>query len=202
MKTCPTHQGAPPPPPSMPHRAGPSGTGYVCKGCGAAAGSPEEQRSHHCPCCGEQFEDGCTGRPPCRTCPHCGTIDTRTGQWLPPTDPLADFLADRYTRSEWFRAWEQASVRFGHDIAHRLAQVTTEIDRAHLYGEIVVGRQKLGIRYGPRGFQAAAPCPRRDECRRGRLWTPVWTRQDLHAVHLHGPGIDATECDRARLHRV
>ncbi|CAM5667671.1 hypothetical protein [Streptomyces parvulus] len=98
---------------------------------------------------------------------------------------MADFLADRYTRSEWFRAWEQASVRFGHDIAHRLAQVTTEIDRAHLYGEIVVGRQRLGIRYGPRGFQAAAPSSQRMPAR--PPWTPVWTRQDLLALHLHGP---------------
>ncbi|MEW2426307.1 hypothetical protein AB0911_38345 [Streptomyces nigra] len=91
---------------------------------------------------------------------------------------MADFLADCYTRSELFRAWEQASVRFGHDIAHRLAQVTTEIDRAHLYGEIVVGRQNLSIRYSPRGFQAAPPIPavtNADEAACGRWYGPART---------------------------
>ncbi|WP_330269919.1 hypothetical protein [Streptomyces griseorubiginosus] len=197
MTTCPTHQTTAPPVPDMPHRT--QRTRLVCKGCGAAAGSPEERRAHHCPCCGERFADGCTGTPRRRTCPHCGTLDTHTGQWLPPADPLADFLAKRYTRTPWFRAWEEASIRFGHDLAHHLVQVTTEIDRTHMYGEIVFGRHALGVRYGTR-FEAASPCPRRDECRRGRVWTPVWTREDLLNVHLHGAGPGASGCDRARMH--
>ncbi|GHI52827.1 hypothetical protein Srubr_26730 [Streptomyces rubradiris] len=198
MTTCPAHRITSPPRPEVPHDA--QASGWVCKGCLAPAGSAEERRRHHCPCCGERFSDGCTGQPRRRTCPHCGTLDTHTGQWLPPADPMADFLRDRYTRTPWYRAWAEASARFGLDVAHHLVQVTTEIDQTHLYGQVVFGRHALGVRYGARGFEAASPCPRRDECRRGRVWTPVRTREDLLHVHLHGAGPGATGCDRPRMH--
>ncbi|RPK32652.1 hypothetical protein EES39_38285 [Streptomyces sp. ADI92-24] len=90
MTTCPTHQSSAPPPPQMPHST--RAANLVCKGCAAAAGSENERRNHHCPCCGERFMDGCTGRPRRRACHRCGTIDTHTNRWLPPVDPIAELL--------------------------------------------------------------------------------------------------------------
>lgn len=200
MTTCPTHQTTAPPPPQMPHST--QAHNLVCKGCAAPAGSQEERRNHHCPCCGERFMDGCTGRPRRRACHRCGTLDTHTNQWLPPADPIAELLGQHYTPSPWFRAWEEAALRFGRDVAHHLVQVTTEIDQTHLYGEIVFRGSVLAIRYGEGTFEAASDCPRRTECRRGRVWTPVQIREDLLNVRLNGPGPDPgfSECDRAPRH--
>ncbi|GHH54538.1 hypothetical protein GCM10018773_57650 [Streptomyces candidus] len=172
----------------------------MCKGCAAPAGSQEERRNHHCPCCGEQFATGCTGRPVRRICHHCGTFDTHANQWLPPADPILNLLGKRYTLSPWFRAWEAAALRFGRDIAHHLAQVTTEIDQTHLYGEIAFRGSVLAIRYSEGTFEAASDCPRRAECRRGRVWTPVAIREDLLNVRQYGPGSRSSECDRASRH--
>ncbi|MEU5425942.1 hypothetical protein AB0H73_10075 [Streptomyces olivoreticuli] len=200
MTICPTHQTSSPPSPRTPHSAV-ADSGWVCKGCNAAAGSPQERRSHHCLCCGERYTSGCTGQPRHRACRHCGTFDTTTGQWLPPApDPVAELLGGHHTPSPWFRAWEEAAARFGHDIAHHLAQVTTEIDRTHLYGEIAFRGSVLAIRYGEHGFEAASDCPRRDQCHRGRVWTPAHTRQDLINIRLNGSGPHTTPCDRAHRH--
>jgi hypothetical protein len=201
VTTCPIHQSTTLPTPEMPHD--PTPDGRVCKGCLAAAGSEEERRSHHCPCCGERFMSSCTGRR--QSCNRCGTFDTETWHWLPPTDPIAELLSDHYTPTPWFGAWEQAALRFGRDVAHHLRQVTTEIDRTHLYGEIVFGGSVLAIRCreaagGRFRFEAASDCPQRDECRRGRVWTAVNGRDELLNVRLNGPGPDASECDRARRH--
>ncbi|MFJ8388646.1 hypothetical protein ACIQ9Q_29795 [Streptomyces sp. NPDC094438] len=198
MTTCPTHQNSAPPPPQMPHSTRPAN--LVCKGCAAPAGSQEERRSHHCPCCGERFVSGCTGRPRRRTCHRCGTLDTHADRWLPPVDPIAELLGQHYTPSPWFRVWEEAARRFGGDIAHHLVQVTTEIDQTHLYGEIAFRGSVIAVRHGERGFEAASDCPHRAECRRGRLWTPVQIREDLLDVRLNGPGPRASACDRAHRH--
>ncbi|MEU5091123.1 hypothetical protein [Streptomyces sp. NPDC021356] len=197
MTTCPTHQSSAPPPPSMPHST--TADGFVCKGCAAPAGSEALRRNHHCPCCGERFVSGCTGQPRRRTCHRCGTIDTHLNRWLPPTDPILELLGENYTPSPWFRVWQEAARRFGPDIAHHLAQVTTEIDQTHLYGHIAFRGSVLAIRHGARGFAAASDCPR-TECRRGRVWTPVQIREDLLNVRLNGPGPGASECDRASRH--
>lgn len=194
MTTCPTHQTSTPPQPSMPHST--TADGFVCKGCTAAAGSEALRRNHHCPCCGERFVSGCTGQPRRHTCHRCGTIDTHTNQWLPPTDPMLELLGENYTFSPWFRAWEAAALRFGRDVAHHLVQVATEIDQTHLYGEIVFRGSALTIRYGERGFEAASACPVA-ECRRGRVWTPVRVREDLLDLRLNGPGPEASKCDRS-----
>lgn len=196
MTTCPTHQDSAPPPPEVPHSA--QADGRVCKGCLAPAGSPAERRSHHCPCCGEKYMSSCTGRR--QSCLRCGTFDTGTGQWLPPVDPIADLLSCRDTPTPWLEAWRLASLRFGQDVAHYLHQVTTEIDQGHLYGRISFRGAALMIRFADRRFEAASPCPLQAECRRGRVWTPVRVREDLLTVHLNGPGPDASECDRVRLH--
>ncbi|MDW8803654.1 hypothetical protein P1P68_02240 [Streptomyces scabiei] len=200
MTTCPAHQTTTPPEPEMPHD--PTSAGHVCKGCLSAAGSDEERRSHHCPCCGERFMGSCTGRR--QSCNRCGTFDTGNGRWLPLTDPIAALLSGHYTPTPWIRAWEQAASRFGWDVAHHLVQVTTEIDRTHLYGEIVLRRAILAIRCreagsGPLRFEAASDCPHGNECR-GRVWTPVNGREELLDVRLNGPGQGASECDRARRH--
>ncbi|MFI7396253.1 hypothetical protein [Streptomyces tendae] len=197
MTTCPTHQSSTPPPPTMPHST--TADGFVCKGCAAPAGSEDLRRNHHCPCCGERFVSGCTGQPRRHTCHRCGTIDTHLNQWLPPTDPILELLGENYTPRPWFRVWQEAARRFGPDIAHHLAQVTTEIDQTHLYGHIAFRGSVLAIRHGARGFAAASDCPR-TECRRGRLWTPVQIREDLLNVRLNGPGSGASECDRASRH--
>ncbi|MFE5847870.1 hypothetical protein ACFQ7N_40235 [Streptomyces niveus] len=198
MTTCPTHQNSTPPTPTMPHsnRAG----NLVCKGCAARAGSAEERRSHHCPCCGERYTSGCTGRPRRRTCHRCGTLDTHTGQWLPPTDPIADLLSGHTRPSPWLGAWKRAAASFGQDIAHHLRHVTTEIDQTHLYGEIVFGGAGLTIRYADGRFEAASDCPHRAECRFGRVWTPVLVCEDLLDIRLNGPGPRASACDRAHRH--
>ncbi|MFI8944794.1 hypothetical protein [Streptomyces syringium] len=139
---------------------------------------------------------GCTGQPRCRTCHRCGTIGTHLNQWRPPTDSILELLGENHTPSPWFRVWQEAARRFGQDIAHHLAQVTTEIDQTHLYGHIAFRGSVLAIRHGARGFAAASDCPR-TECRRGRVWTPVRIREDLLNVRLNGPGPGASECDRA-----
>ncbi|WP_371801500.1 hypothetical protein OHA38_43765 (plasmid) [Streptomyces sp. NBC_01732] len=198
MTICPTHRSIVPPPPAMPHST--QADSRVCKGCAAPAGSQEERRNHHCPCCGERFMNGCTGCPRCRTCHRCGTIDTHTNRWLPPVDPIAELLGQQYTPSLWFQVWEEAALRFGRDIAHHLVQATTEIDQTHLYGKVVFRGSVIVIRHGSRGFEAASDCPRRTECRRGRVWTPVQAREDLLSVHLNGPGPRASACDRAHRH--
>ncbi|MFE2529455.1 hypothetical protein ACFXEL_35110 [Streptomyces sp. NPDC059382] len=200
MTTCPTHQTTAPPKPSMPHTA--TSDGSVCKGCAATAGTEAERRTHHCPCCGDRFVSGCTGRPRRRTCLHCGTLDAHTNQWLPPADPILELLGKRHTLTPWFRAWEAAALRFGRDVAHHLVEVTTEIDQTHLYGEIAYRGSVLAIRYNPEtgAFAAASDCPRRAECRRGRVWTPVAIREDLLDVRLNGPGPRSSACDRASRH--
>lgn len=199
MTTCPTHQNSAPPPPSMPHNA--TADGFMCKGCAAPTGSEALRRNHHCPCCGEQFASGCTGQPRCRTCHRCGTIDTHLDQWLPPTDPILELLGKTYTPRPWFRVWQEAARRFGADVAHHLAQVTTEIDQTHQYGLIAFRGSVFPLRYDEKGFEAASDCPRA-ECRRGRIWTRVQIREDLLNVRLNGPGPgpDASECDRASWH--
>ncbi|MFD8385264.1 hypothetical protein ACFV2X_43230 [Streptomyces sp. NPDC059679] len=198
MTTCPTHRTTPALEPVQPHN--PTYRTGICKGCDAPAGSDYERRSHHCPCCGERLASGCTGQPVRHSCPNCGTFDTSSTQWLPSVDPIIELLADHYTPTPWFQVWAQAAIRFGYDVAHHLAEVTTEIDRTHLYGEIVFRGSVLVIRHGRRGFEAASDCPRREECRRGRVWTPVQIREDLLNVRLNGPGPWASECDRASRH--
>ncbi|MFE4264586.1 hypothetical protein [Streptomyces sp. NPDC056883] len=200
MTTCPSHQTTAPPKPAMPHNT--PADGSVCKGCAAIGGSEAERRNHHCPCCGERFVSGCTGRPRRRTCHHCGTLDTHADQWLPPADPILELLGKRHTLTPWFRAWEAAALRFGRDVAHHLAQVTTEVDQTRLYGEITLRGSVLAIRYTPEtgSFEAASDCPRRTECRRGRVWTPVAIREDLLDLRLNGPSTRASTCDRASRH--
>ncbi|MFI8944791.1 hypothetical protein [Streptomyces syringium] len=199
MTACPTHHNTRPPRPHQPHDSTPRPV--LCKGCNAEAGSENERQAHHCPCCGERF----TGR--CRIprtggvaqCPHCGRLDAATGAWLPARDPIGDLLAGRNTLTAWYRAWEEAAIRFGKPVAHHLTQVT-DADSTHLYGVISTGGQTLDIRYGARGFEVASPCPRRSQCLRGRVWTKALTCAELLAVHQDGPGAGHSECDRSHRH--
>ena len=73
--------------------------------------------------------------------------------------------------------------------------------RARYYTLTAVGRKQLEIRCDQNGrFSAASPCPRRSECRRGRVWTGVNGTNDLLAVHVDGPGAGASGCDRPTAH--
>ncbi|MFE9613132.1 hypothetical protein [Streptomyces sp. NPDC006012] len=195
MTSCPTHHNSHPPAARHPHNG--QSAPLVCKGCLAPAGSEQERRSHHCPCCGEKYASSCLGN--LRDCPNCGRLNLDTGQWQRPNDPLTDLLRGHLDPDPWMQVRERAAGLFGRLIAHHLHQVTFEIDRTRLYGEIAVGSRALTVRYADGRFEAASDCPRRAECRRGRVWTPVAGREELLHVHLHGPG-RAVQCDRAERH--
>jgi hypothetical protein len=181
----------------IPFRPGPQP--YRCKGCGHQIGTEDYRHAHHCPCCAEALTGSCVGtrRPGRATCPHCGDIDTATGEFVAPKDPLADLLSGQRAPSPWDQVWREALVSFGMAVAQHLE--LDHADRAHVHGRITLAGKALRLRAaapeGLRRFEAGSRCPH-PACRTGWVWTTVHTRTDLQRVYLHGPGPEHSGCSR------
>lgn len=179
--------------------------GRVCVSCTRATGTDAYRRTHFCRCCGCRF-DRCLPAEGRAFCKCCGLFDDATDEFVESgaPDPLTDLLTglrdlDPDHRCAGINA---AATLFGNDIAARLVPV--EASDGLLDGDtadvviwrLMVEQTALPMRYrGPDRFNAGSPCT---DCGIGTRWTPVTSRKDLLAVHLYGPGPDASACTHPR----
>ncbi|MEU7631644.1 hypothetical protein AB0C34_16890 [Nocardia sp. NPDC049220] len=191
---CPLHQHTTPEPPARPFRPGTPDLRPKC--CMSPAGSAAYRAAHHCPCCEEELSDACLkqGIPGTRaTCRQCGHIDAATKQFVIPTDALAELLAGRHEPTDREHCWRYARNLFGEDIAYHL----TAADQTRDYLGWTLGNNRSGMNlrwYRAEGeYRAGSPCPH-PQCRRGQVWTPVHTRDDLLNIRRNGHGHNYYPC--------